>query len=62
LWRGGGKKLWVLHKQAGFTGDLRYAAASYATREEAWKVCAGREVPEREEVVVRYLTQQEITG
>lgn len=66
MWMEGGKKLMLCHRKYGLTSDLRFAAPSFATREEAWQACGKtgvtRAVPEREEVVMRYLIQQEIIG
>ena len=66
-WMKGGTTLVVtLAGKVGFTSDLRQAAV-YDSREEATKACkrsgwTRRSVPECEEVVMRYLTQQEISG
>lgn len=66
MWNEGGKSLHAkLRRTAGFTRNL-LEAETYPTREAAWKACrtsgSSRAVPECEEVVVRYLTQQEFTG
>lgn len=66
LWNGGGKTLTVkMARSVGFTRILADAHI-FESREAAWKVCrtsgSRRAVPECEEVVMRYLTQEAFGG